>query len=155
MNRIGILIFAIGLPLLIGAVGSFFTTSEINTWYATLYKPSFSPPNFIFAPVWTALYFLMGISFYFILVNKIKDKKLAVKFFVAQLILNLLWSILFFGLKSPLLAFFEIILLWIFILLTMTHFYKIFKIASYLLIPYILWVSFAGVLNLSIVLLNP
>lgn len=149
-----ILIFAILIPLAAGAVGSAFTTSEINTWYQILNKPVFNPPNWIFAPVWTTLYILMGISFYLILVSKANNKTLAIKVFLAQLLLNLLWSILFFGLHNPLLAFVEILILWGAILYTIITFYKISKPATYLLIPYILWVSFAAVLNLFVVFLN-
>ncbi|MEK7573151.1 MAG: TspO/MBR family protein [Patescibacteria group bacterium] len=137
-----------------GAIGSLFTTPAINTWYVTLNKPSFNPPNYIFAPVWTILYILMGLSFYLILVSKEREKQTAVMFFVLQLILNVLWSLVFFGLHSPLGALITIVLLWISILMTIINFYKISKPASYLLIPYILWVSFASVLNLSIGMLN-
>lgn len=152
---IKLLVFSLILCLGAGAIGSVFTTSAIGTWYATLNKPSFNPPNFIFVPVWTMLYILMAVSFYLVLISKVKDKQLAVRLFIAQLFLNIFWSVFFFGLHSPLLALFDIILLWILILLAIKYFYKISHSASYLLIPYLLWVSFAGVLNFSIVLLNP
>jgi len=132
-------------------VGSIFTTPAIPGWYATLQKPSFSPPNFLFAPVWTTLYILMGISLALILNKK---NKTAIIFFVVQLVLNSLWSILFFGLKSPKLAFVEIIFLWLAILITILKFFKISKLAGWLFVPYLLWVSFASVLNLTIVKLN-
>jgi len=132
-------------------VGSIFTTPAIPGWYATLQKPSFSPPNFLFAPVWTTLYILMGISLALILNKK---NKTAIIFFVVQLVLNSLWSILFFGLKSPKLAFVEIIFLWLAILITILKFFKISKLAGWLFVPYLLWVSFASVLNLTIVRLN-
>ena len=154
IENLKLLVFSLILCLGAGAIGSLFTTPAINTWYTTLNKPIFNPPNFIFAPVWTILYILMAISLYFVLISKAKNKTLAVKLFLSQLILNILWSVLFFGLHNPLLAFLEIIILWISILLTIIYFYKISKNASYLLIPYLLWVSLAGVLNLSIVLLN-
>jgi len=153
--NIKLLIPSIVLPLLAGAVGSAFTTSAITTWYTTLNKPSFNPPNYLFGPVWTVLYILMGISFYLVLVSKAKSKQLAVKLFLVQLILNTLWSLIFFGAHNPMLALFDIVVLWGAILFTIVSFYKISKPASYLLIPYILWVSFATILNLSIVLLNP
>lgn len=151
------LIVSIFVCQLAGFIGSFFTVSSIPTWYSTLNKPFFNPPNWIFGPVWIILYLLMGISLYLIWNNKsgkTKQFKIAITFFISQLVLNSLWSIIFFGLKLPLIAFIEIIVLWIFILLTIIYSYKISKIASYLLIPYILWVSFASILNLSIYLLN-
>lgn len=138
----------------VGILGSFFTISAIPTWYVTLAKPSFSPPNFIFGPVWTMLYALMGISLYLVWTSKVKSKKQALKYFFVQLGLNAMWSIIFFGLKKPGLAFFEIIALWIAIYLTIKAFQKISKVASYILYPYFAWVSFASVLNLSIWILN-
>jgi benzodiazapine receptor len=139
-----------------GIIGSVFTFSSIPTWYATLNKPSFSPPNWIFGPVWTILYALMGISAFLVWEKGIKNKEVAsaLKFFVIQLILNSSWSILFFGLHNPALAYLDIIVLWIFIALTAVNFYKIKKAAGYLLIPYLIWVTFASFLNLSITLLN-
>lgn len=139
-----------------GVIGSLFTASAIKTWFVTLNKPFFNPPDYIFAPVWISLYALMGISLYFVWNKGIntKKEKTAVKIFFMQLTLNALWSIFFFGLRSPVIAFIDIVLLWILILYTMVYFYKIEKVSCYLLVPYILWVSFASVLNLSIVLLN-
>lgn len=139
-----------------GFIGSFFTFSAIPNWYQTLIKPEFNPPNWIFGPVWTTLYILMGISLYLVWNRGIKTKheKTAIGIFSIQLVLNAIWSILFFGLKSPLYAFIEIIFLWIFIVLSIIYFYKISKPASYLLIPYICWVSFASVLNYFILILN-
>ncbi len=154
IKDIKLLFFSLILCLGAGAIGSLFTTPAISTWYITLNKPSFNPPNFIFAPIWTILYVLMAISLYFVLTSKVKDKTFAVKLFLAQIALNILWSLLFFGLHNPLLALLDILLLWILIILNIKTFYKISKNASYLLIPYLFWVSFAGVLNLSIVLLN-
>ncbi len=149
------LILSIGLCLGAGGVGSIFTTSAIPTWYAILNKPLFSPPNWIFAPVWTILFILMGISLYLVWIAKDRLKQKAFNIFFVQLALNVLWSILFFGMKNPLFAFFDIIVLWIAIFLTIKSFYKIDKLAGNLLIPYIAWVSFAALLNLSIVVLNP
>jgi benzodiazapine receptor len=139
-----------------GILGAFFTTSAIPTWYTTLNKPFFNPPNWIFGPVWTVLYLLMGISAYLVWkegFGKTKVKAALNAFFV-QLILNSLWSIIFFGLKNPLLAFLEIIVLWYLILKTYLAFNKLSKTAGYLLLPYLAWVSFASILNLSIVILN-
>jgi len=149
------LIFAILISQLAGIIGSLFTITSTNSWYTTIIKPSFNPPNWIFGPVWTLLYLLMGISLYLILTTKkSKNRKIGLYLFFTQLVLNTLWSILFFGLHSPLAAFIEIILLWISLLLTIKYFYKVNKKASYLLIPYILWVTFAAILNLSIVIIN-
>ena len=139
-----------------GVIGSVFTAPSVPTWYATLVKPSFNPPDWIFAPVWIVLFFLMGVSLFLVIRGGIKgrDVKAAVWFFAVQLVLNVLWTAIFFGLKMPLFAFIEIILLWIAILFTIVRFFPISKLAGYLLIPYIAWVSFAAVLNLSIFILN-
>ena len=150
------LVISVGICFLVAFIGSALTLSSLPTWYSTLNKPIFSPPNWIFGPVWTILYFLMGVSLYIVwnknLKNKNKDE--AIKIFIFQLILNLLWSFVFFSLHQPLLALITIIILWFFILMTIKYFYKISKLAAYLLIPYILWVSFASLLNLFIVGLN-
>lgn len=148
------LIASITLPLVIGFLGSAFTVSAITTWYTTLNKPFFSPPNFVFAPVWTTLYVLMGVSLYLLWTSKKREKDKAIKLFLIQLALNLFWSIIFFGLHNPQVAFVEIIALWIFIFLTIRQSYSVSKISAYLLYPYIVWVSFALVLNLFIVILN-
>ncbi len=150
------LIFAIVICQLAGFIGSIFTTPKIAIWYASLSKPAFNPPNWLFGPVWTILFILMGISLYLIIIQDTREKKVKIAAFVfgIQLALNTLWSILFFGLQSPLLAFIEIIFLWLAILATILLFRKINKTAAYLLIPYILWVSFAAVLNLSVFLMN-
>lgn len=139
-----------------GLIGSFFTTPSIATWYASLNKPRFNPPNWIFAPVWTTLFLLMGVAAYLIYAKGLKKKNVqqALAIFALQLIFNVFWSIIFFGLHLPLLALIEIVFLWGLILLTINKFYKIAKPAAYLLIPYLLWVAFATVLNLSIVILN-
>jgi len=146
------LIIALLLPQLAGFIGSLFTTPKISSWYSLIIKPSFNPPNWIFGPVWTLLFILMGIALYLVWIKK--DNKLAITFFGIQLGLNTLWSILFFGLQSPLLALIEIFVLEIFILLTIKEFYKVSKKAAYFLLPYILWVSFAMILNFAIVILN-
>lgn len=134
-----------------GIIGSIFTSRSVTEWYPTLVKPSINPPSWIFAPVWTILFLLMGISLYLVWNKK---NKIALIFFSIQLGLNILWSIIFFGLKSPLFAFIEIILLWVSILITIIKFYKISKNAAYLLIPYLLWVTFAAILNFLIFKLN-
>ena len=140
-----------------GLVGSIFTMSAIPTWYATLEKPAFTPPNWLFAPAWGTLYLLMGISA-FIIWRKGLDNRLvreALIVFLIQLVLNALWSVVFFGLESPLYGVIVIAALWIAIVLTILKFLKISTTAGMLLLPYILWVSFAAVLNVSILALNP
>lgn len=148
------LLISILAPLLAGFLGSYFTTPNIPTWYASLNKPFFNPPSWLFAPVWTTLYLLMGIAFYLIWTSKSKDKFKAIKLFIFQLVLNSLWSILFFGLQNPPLALAEIIILWIFIYVTIRSFAQINKTASYLLYPYLVWVTFASFLTFAITLLN-
>jgi len=154
MNKWLKLIVSIVICEFAGIIGSIFTTPAIGTWYAGLTKPSFNPPNWLFAPVWTLLFLLMGISLFLVWNSKSKSKKIAIYIFFGQLVLNILWSILFFGMKSPILGVFEIILLWIAILLTIISFVKISKPAGYLLIPYIIWVSFAAALNFALMVLN-
>lgn len=141
---------------LVGIVGIPFTLSAIPVWYAYLTKPFFSPPSWIFGPVWTLLYFLMGVSFYLIWRQGWKKKKIktAGLIFLAQLGLNLLWSPIFFGLRSPLLGLITIAALWVLIIITMQKFLPLSKLAYYLLVPYLLWVSFATILNTAILILN-
>lgn len=148
-------VISISICLGVGSLGSFFTAPKISSWYATLEKPFFTPPNWIFGPVWTILYFLMGCSLYLVW-QKVGDKniKLAVLVFGGQLFLNISWSLVFFTLESPILALGVIILLWLAICLTIYLFYDISAWSSYLLIPYLIWVSFAIILNLAIVILN-
>ncbi|HUV46747.1 MAG TPA: TspO/MBR family protein [Candidatus Bathyarchaeia archaeon] len=149
------LIASVVICQLAGVIGAFFTTPAISGWYKGLNKPAFNPPNWLFGPAWTFLYFLMGVSLYLVWNKKnSKQKKTALIFFVIQLGLNILWSIIFFGLRLPLVAFLEIIILWLFILLTIIKFFPISKKSAYLLIPYLLWVTFASVLNFYIVRLN-
>lgn len=140
----------------VGVISAPLTIASIPSWYAFLHKPSFSPPNWIFGPVWTTLYFLMGIAAFLIWKKNLKKKKIqrALMYFLVQLFFNFLWSLLFFGLHNPLLGLGDILLLLISIVVTMNAFYKISKAAAALLIPYLLWVSFATVLNVAIVLLN-
>ena len=142
---------------LAGIVGSAFTTSNIPAWYALLHKPPFNPPNWIFAPVWETLYIMMGISAYLVWrnwKNNNYETAKALFVFINQLILNAAWSVIFFGQHRILFAFAVIVLLWVVILVNMIQFYKISKPAGWLIVPYILWVSFASVLNLSIWVLN-
>lgn len=143
------LLAAIALCEGVGIMGSVFTFSSVYTWYSTLSKPFFNPPSWIFGPVWTALYLLMGIALFFAWQNKAN-----LKWFYIQLGLNFLWSIIFFGLQNPLLALMDIVLLWMAIFATLKVFWKKSRISAYLFIPYIAWVSFAVFLNLAIVVLN-
>lgn len=149
------LIVSILVPLIFGFIGSIFTSSSVDTWYMSINKPSFNPPNWLFAPVWTLLFVLIGISFYLVWSKDFENNKsLALPIYGSNLILNLLWSLLFFGLKSPYLAFIEIIILWFVILGNIIVFYRISKASGLMLIPYLLWVSFASVLNYYIYILN-
>ncbi len=155
MNKTLKLILCITLTLSIGAISGIATASGINGWYVTLNKPTFNPPNYLFGPVWSMLYILMGISFYLVLqANNSIVRKRAIIIFCTQLILNFFWSFLFFKFQLVGLAFAEIIFIWLSILAMIFTFYKINKTASYLQIPYLLWVSFASVLNGSIWMLN-
>jgi benzodiazapine receptor len=143
--------------LLIGYLSGMVTKESVQTWFPTLVKPVFNPPSWVFFPVWTILYVMIGISGGMVWSRLERDEtnvKKAFKIFVIQLALNALWSYLFFGLHNPLLAFIEIILLWLMIFETYNQFKKIDKIAGYLLLPYLAWVSFALVLNGSIWWLN-
>jgi len=173
------LLVSIIICQLAGVIGAIFTTPEIDSWYAGINKPSFNPPNWIFGPVWTALFILMGVSLYLVWSkkwepkNKIGPEKskmlssLSQKFFsgewkriniilifAVQLILNILWSLVFFGAHSIDKAFVVLMMLWFAILFTIVNFYRVSKAAAILLIPYILWVSFAGVLNFYLWILN-
>lgn len=139
-----------------GILGAIFTISAIPLWYNNINKPSFNPPSWVFGPVWTILYTMMGISFFLIWIdkNEKKRKQTALIIFGIQLFLNAIWSPIFFGLRSPLLGLMVIILMWIFIILTIIKFFKISKTAAFLLIPYFFWVSFATILNFFIWQLN-
>lgn len=147
------LIISFILPISAGLIGSLFTFQSIPTWYASLQKPFFNPPNWIFGPVWTTLYILMGLSFYMVWKGK-KNNKEAMQIYLLQLLFNTSWSIIFFGLQNIFGGLVVIVILWTLILKTILEFLKVNKISSYLLIPYLLWVSFATVLNFMIYILN-
>lgn len=148
-------IVALALPLSIGAISGFFTSEAIPNWYNDLNRPSFNPPNFVFGPVWTTLYVFMGISFYLIWCKpKSKARQKAIIIFSIQLILNFVWSFIFFYFKEIGLALIEIVWLWIFIFQMIKAFYSIIPFAAYLNFPYLLWVSFATVLNCAYYFLN-
>lgn len=158
-NRTKLLI-SLALPQAAGLIGSLFTATAIPTWYATLQRPALSPPNWIFGPVWTTLFVLMGIALYLvwkqwaILPWSRTQKRLAMIVFGAQLALNTLWSIIFFGLRNPGAALIEIVFLWLAIAATIYVFAKVSKPAAWLLVPYLAWVSFASYLNYAIWTLN-
>ncbi|MEJ1223228.1 TspO/MBR family protein [Sediminicola sp. 1XM1-17] len=155
-KRLYYITICVTVCLLIGFLSSFATQSSINDWYVTLKKPSFNPPNWIFAPVWTVLYIMMGVAaglvwargFYHVWV------KTALYHFGFQLLLNALWSIVFFGFQNPLMALLIILALLVLIVLTIKWFKVVHRTAAYLLIPYFLWVCFATVLNYKIWELN-
>ncbi len=142
---------------LAGLIGSIFTFPNVTTWYTTLIKPQFTPPSWAFAPVWTILYFLMGISLYLVWQTKFKkpEVKTAINLFAIQLTLNVTWSFLFFGQHNPLYGLIGIILLAIAIIATIIQFNKINRNAALLMLPYLAWVLFASYLNYSIWILNP
>lgn len=140
-----------------GLIGSAFTTPAIPTWYAALEKPLFMPPNWLFAPVWITLYLLMGISASIVWRRGLSDRRIrtALIAFLVQLVLNVLWSVVFFGLESPLYGIVVIVVLWIAIMVTIVKFFRVSTLAGALLLPYIGWVTFAATLNVSIFILNP
>ncbi len=148
------LIGAIGISEFAGVVGTLFVSSSLSGWYGTIQRPALNPPAWIFGPVWTTLYALMGIAAFLVWKSKNSHKKLALSLFGLQLAVNSVWSIIFFGLRNPGLAFVDIVLLWLLIIGTMVEFKKFSKAAVYLLIPYLAWVTFASYLNYAIWVLN-
>ncbi len=155
-SRLSRLLASIALCLGAGFLGSLFTVSSIPTWYASLSKPWFTPPNWLFAPAWTTLYLLMAVSLFLVWEKGLETRqaKTAVSFFGLQLALNALWPIIFFGFQNPMIAFFEVAFLWAAIALTIYNFYPLSRKASLLLVPYIAWVGFAAALNFSVWVLN-
>jgi benzodiazapine receptor len=151
------LVVSIVVCQLAGGLGAIFTTPAIPTWYASLNKPSFNPPNTVFFPVWTTLYTLMGIAAWLVWRRGLHERRVrvALGIFLIQLVLNTAWTIIFFGLYSLFGAVIAIVFLWVAILINIVTFGRISKLAGALLIPYILWVSFAGLLNYSVWMLNP
>lgn len=153
MKNIFKLVFSIAICELAGVVGSLFTMPAIRSgWYAGLAKPEFAPPNWLFGPVWTVLFAMMGVAVFLVWKKGFerREVKIALMIFDIQLLLNIFWSIIFFGWQSPGGAFIEIIFLWLAIIATIIVFAKISRPAAWLLVPYIIWVSFAGYLNFSI-----
>lgn len=148
------LLISIILPQVLGGLGALVTISSVGSWYQTIQKPSFNPPSWVFGPTWTLLYIMMGLALYLIWKSNHPFKNKALWVFAVQLSLNAIWSPAFFGLESPLLGLIVIVPLWIMILVCIRAFFPINKMASYLLVPYLLWVSFATILNASIWYLN-
>lgn len=149
------LIISILIANAAGFIGAIFTSNSVDTWYRTVEKPLLSPPNWVFGPVWTTLFVLMGIAAYIVWKKSSgKKRRIALGVYGLQLVLNTLWSIIFFGLQSPQWAFVEIVALWLSIVSTIFLFARISKAAAWLLVPYILWVSFASYLNYMIWMLN-
>ena len=151
------LLVSAAIPFLVGLFGSFFTTADsLNNWYAGLRKPPFNPPDWVFGPVWTTLYIMMGISAFLVWRKGLENKpvRIVLVCYIVQLALNAIWTPLFFGLHSPLLGLIDIVLLLNAVIVTIFAFSKISRPAGLLLIPYLVWVSFATVLNASLYLLN-
>lgn len=144
------------VPLAVGSIAGLFTTAEINGWFQSINKPDWQPPNWVFGPVWTVLYILMGVAFYLVWKNRAAagKKRTAVTLWIVQLVLNFFWSFIFFNKHQIDWALGEIVLLWFFILLTMLAFGRISRVAAWLMVPYISWVTFATLLTLTIYQLN-
>lgn len=138
----------------VGVTGGVITAKSIPHWYKKLKKPSFSPPSWVFGPVWTMLYALMGLSTFIITEKKAAGQHVAISAFAVQLLFNFLWTFIFFGKRSPFAAFIDILFLWVAIVATVIFYWCISRKAALLLIPYFLWVTFASVLNLQIWKLN-
>jgi len=156
MNNTVKLVIALALPLLVGFTSGMFTMEGVKTWYLTINRPTWNPPNWVFAPVWTTLYILMGIALFLVWKSdsSAELKKIAIALFIVQLFLNFCWSLIFFKWQQPGWAVVELAALWITILLTIFAFAQVNKTAAWLLVPYISWVSFAGILNYTIWRLN-
>lgn len=156
MNNTLKLIIAVAIPLVVGGTSGFFTVTGVESWYQAINKPSWNPPNWVFGPVWTSLYILMGVALFLVWKadTSAELKKIAVGLFAIQLLLNFCWSFIFFYLQQPGWAVVELAALWLFILLTIFAFAQVNKTAAWLLVPYISWVSFAGILNYTIWKLN-
>ena len=154
-NQTGKLIASLLLPIGVGGIAGMFTTEAIPGWYASLVQPSFNPPNWVFGPVWTTLYIIMGISLYLIWkMDAGKQRNQAILVFMLQLLLNFCWSFFFFYFKMIGVALIDIVALWIMIVVMLFRFYKLKPISAYINIPYLLWVTFATALNTAYFFLN-
>ena len=150
------LIIAVVVPLAVGFGSSLSIGNSIETWYAALNKPWFTPPNALFGPIWTVLYILMGVALFLVWRSpRNRTRDIGIALFVAQLVVNAIWTLAFFGEQNILYGLLTIVPLWILIAATIYQFYKVDKRASYLLVPYIVWVSIATALNASVYVLNP
>jgi tryptophan-rich sensory protein len=153
-SYLGLLVFLV-LCFAVAGIGGAITTPKIGTWYATLVKPSWNPPDWVFGPVWTTLYIFMAVAGWLIWRGKgFTGAEFPLILFAIQLALNLLWSCIFFGLEKPGIAFFEVLLFWLAIAATMLSFWRISTVAGILFVPYLAWVSFASVLTFTIWRLN-
>ncbi|WP_369017929.1 tryptophan-rich sensory protein [Thermatribacter velox] len=147
-------IISVAIPLVAGFAGSLFTSQSLEDWYPALRKPFFTPPNWLFFPVWTTLFVLMGIAFYLVWQRNFAGYRVVLYLYCLQLVANVLWSWFFFGLRRPEWALVDILVLWVLILACIVSFYRISHLAGYLLLPYLGWVSLASFLNYFIVRLN-
>lgn len=156
MNNTLKLIIAIAIPLIVGGTSGFFTATGVESWYQTIARPTWNPPGWLFGPVWTTLYVMMGISLFLVWKEdtSVELKKIGIALFAVQLVLNFFWSFIFFNQHQIGWALVEIIAMWVFILLTIFAFAQVNKAAAWLLVPYISWVSFATILNFTIWQLN-
>jgi tryptophan-rich sensory protein len=156
-KKILLFVIALGICLLAGYIGSYYTTPEIPTWYASLQKPDLTPPSWVFAPVWTVLFIFMGVSLYWIFESGLKNQeaKLGLILFIFQLVLNVGWSFFFFGLHSTFFSFLIIVMLWAVLLCTIVQVFRFSIPAATILFPYICWISFVAYLNYAILILNP
>jgi benzodiazapine receptor len=156
LKEVPMLVGSILIPLVIGYLGAIVTLPQISSWYSTLSKPWWSPPNWLFGPIWTTLYVLMGIALFLVWREGIhrRDVRFAILIFGVQLVLSLIWSVVFFSLHALFGSFAIVMLLWLAILANIIAFLIISKWAGLLLVPYIIWVSIASYLNYSVYLLN-
>ncbi len=157
MKRIDVvkLIVSLAVPLFVGFGSTVWTINSIPTWYASLNKPWFTPPSVVFGPVWTILYILMGVALFLVWrTPRDRTRDTGIALFAAQLAVNVIWTFAFFGLENTLYGVLAIIPLWVLIAATIYQFYKVDKWASYLLVPYIVWVTIATALNIAVYLLN-
>ena len=150
------LVIAVIVPLLAGGIGALATAPSIPTWYAQLNKPAWNPPDWLFGPAWTVLYVVMGVAAWLVWRSgwRLPGVRVALALFAAQLVFNVLWSIIFFGLRSPGTALAEIAVLWVLVLATTVQFFRVNTTAGALMALYLLWVSFATVLNAAVWSLN-
>lgn len=154
MNYLNLFLF-VGSTEAIGLLGGFFSAAGVNGWYQTINKAPFNPPGWVFGPVWTILYFLMGLAAYLVWEKtKKKERNFLMMFYVFQLALNFIWSFLFFKLTNPLFALVDIYLLLFLLIFIVIKYIRVSKAAAYLMLLYVFWVAFASVLNLWVVLYN-